>query len=175
MCKSRAPSHNKTATLPEEPRSRSRLTWSCSSPCTRPPTAAPIIGCFLILVTLCCRHAWCAPQTLSHTRWSHSCPLENRDAISVVVLTWEMNGPGLTKVHFSTLPAYKSFGRKFCNTKRPVFSPVKFPCGKGLLWRMTPEECRHGVRHVIKFQPCYFPAVTLGKPIFPSDIPYTKR
>lgn len=172
MCKSRAPSHNKTATPPDEPCSWSRSTWSCSAP---PRTAAPLVGCFLILVTLCCRHAQCASQTPSHTRWSHFRPLENSDAISIIVLRWEMNGPGLTKVQFSALPAYKSFGRRFCNTKRLVFSPVKFPCGKGLLWGMTPEECWRGVRHVIKFQPCYFPAVTLGKPIFPSDILSTKR
>lgn len=93
------------------------------------PTAAPVMGCFLILVTLCCGYAWCAPQTPSHTRWSHFCPLENSDAISIAVLRWEMNGPGPMKVQFPTLPAYKSFGRRFCNTKGLVFSPV----GKGCL------------------------------------------
>lgn len=83
---------------------------------------------------------FCAPQSPSHTRWSHFCPLENSDAISIAVLRWEMNGPGPMKVQFPTLPAYKSFGRRFCNTKGLVFSPV----GKGCLGEWYPKNVRMG-------------------------------
>lgn len=109
-------------------RSWPRPTWSCR------PSPAHLGWAFLPhLVMLCCGHLHFSSSARPHTRWSHFCPRKNNDAILVLVprreinclVSWDSNSKLFLPI--TVLEGDSS------NLKDWFFSPVRLPCGEGLL------------------------------------------